>query len=125
MSCVGADANIMFDFESTTQEYLNPNVTIINYRKKVSYMRDGVAILRIINKIIKDCDLDAVESAKHYQKNAPTKLTQCAGKTTRMVKFMRSIVLSVLNASWMIYVKHMESRDLLTARKQNTSTRLL
>ena len=51
---VPAKANIMFDFESTTQESLNPDVTIRNCRKKISYMHNGDKILRIIDKLIKD-----------------------------------------------------------------------
>ena len=68
---IPVDANIFFDFESTTEESLDPNTIINKCARKIINMREGDTIIQKIEKKVMDGKLDTKARARLYQEQCP------------------------------------------------------
>ena len=68
---IPVDANIFFDFESTTEESLDPDTIVNECAKKIRNMREGNRIIEKIEKKVVDGNLDIKATARLYQEQCP------------------------------------------------------
>ena len=68
---IPVDANIFFDFESTTEESLDPRTIINKCARKIINMREGNRIIEKIEKKVMDGKLDTRARARLYQEQCP------------------------------------------------------
>lgn len=68
---IPVNANIFFDFESTTEESLDPKTVIDKCARKILDMREGTRIIEKIEKKVYDNKLDTKARARLYQEQCP------------------------------------------------------
>ena len=68
---IPVDANIFFDFESTTEESLDAKTIINKCARKIINMREGNRIIEKIEKKVMDGNLDVKARARLYQEQCP------------------------------------------------------
>ena len=68
---IPVDANIFFDFESTTEESLDPKKIINKCATKIMSMREGKRIIEKIEKKVLEGTLDTKARARLYQEQCP------------------------------------------------------
>jgi hypothetical protein len=65
------DANVFFDFESTTEESLDPKTIINKCARKILDMRNGNMIIEKIERKVMDGKLDTKSRGRLYQEQCP------------------------------------------------------
>lgn len=68
---IPVEANIFFDFESTTEESLDPKTIINECARKIINLRNGAQILEKIEKKVFEGKLDTKARARLYQEQCP------------------------------------------------------
>lgn len=68
---IPVDANIFFDFESTTEESLDPKKIINKCATKIMSMREGNRIIEQIERKVLEGNLDTKARARLYQEQCP------------------------------------------------------